>query len=148
MATSDIYSDDLEAQRQATRTKAEIQSDKGLLEGRSKQDYRFARSSLDRALQRNISEISDDFASRGLWNSGIRQSAQADAAENYVDDIGQANLALQRELENLSRSSTKGMLGVNTGLEGQLFSSTNGGMNAVLQRALNDARARNPINYG
>lgn len=146
MATSDIYADEATARRQAERTKAEITSDETLLKGRANQDYRFTRSTLDRALQKGISQISDDFASRGLYRSGIRAGAQSEMGEAYIDDIGQANLTLQRELENLARASTKGMLGVNTGMESALFESTRGGMNSVLQRALNDARARNPMN--
>lgn len=149
MATSsptstDIYASEDAARRQAERTKGEITSDQTLLQGRANQDYRFTRAALDRALQKNISSISDDFASRNMYRSGIRMGAQEEAGNNYANDIGQANMALQRELENLQRASTKGMLGVNTGLEGALFDSTAGGMNGVLQRALNDAKVRNP----
>ena len=96
MATdSDVYSDEAAARRNAERQRAETESDAALIRSRLNQDYRFTRSTLDRALQKGVSTISDDFAGRGLYLSGIRRQAQADLAEGYSNDIGSAAQSLQ-----------------------------------------------------
>jgi hypothetical protein len=143
MVDSNIYADQASAQRDAMRQRAEIGSDSQLLRGRYNQDFRFTRSALDRALQKGIGQISDDFASRNMYQSGIRKGVQGDLSEGYVDDIGQANMTLQRQLEDLTRAATKGNLGVQTGLEGSLFNSTQNGMQSILQNAMNRAKAGN-----
>lgn len=128
--------------RDATRRKAEIESDYKLGKSRVNQDFRFTRSALDRALKTNIGNTRDEFSARGLFNSGIRQGSEAEIGTDYASDLGLTNQALSRELENLSRGRTKGLLGVNTGLESSLIGSTGESLASILQRALNDARNR------
>lgn len=130
------------AKRNATRDTAEINSDYSLGKSRVNQDFRFTRSALDRALKNNVSENRNQFASQGLYNSGIRRGEDADIGTDYATNIGLTDQALSRELENLSRSRTKGLLGINTGLEGSLFGSTGESLSSILTRALNDAKAR------
>lgn len=139
-ASSNVLSGAAAAQRDAARTKAEIESDYTIGKSRVKQDYGNFRSALSRALQRNVKSTGDDFAGRGIWDSGMRKGAVADLGTDYASDIGNANTSYYRELENLGRSKTKGLLGVTTGLEGNLFQSTGESLSSILQRALNDAR--------
>jgi len=138
MATSQVS----QARRDAMRRRAEITSDYTLGKSRLKQDFRFTRSALDRALKGSVTEARDDFAGRGLYGSSIRKDEEADIGTEYAANLGLANQSLARELENLERSKTKGLLGISSGLEGVLIGSTGDSLAQILQRALNDARNR------
>lgn len=129
--------------RNAARKRAELESDYKLATSRTKADYGITKGALDRALKSNLGETRGDYASKGLYNSSIRTGEEADLGTAYTSDINNANMALQRELENLSRARTKGILGITTGLESGLFQSTGESLASVLQRALNSARSAN-----
>lgn len=138
MATSSVT----QARRDAIRRKAEIESDYTLGKSRVKQDYRFTKSALDRALRNNIVDTRDQMGAQGLTHSGIREAEEAQHGLDYTNELGLANQGLSRGLENLNRDRIKGMLGISTGMEGALISGTGESLQSILQRALNQARSR------
>lgn len=136
-----VSPDALEAQRQLQRLRGQALADKVLGQSRARQDYRQFANILNQGLSRDKQSIMDDFASRGLYNSGIRQGVEGEAVEDYYNQIQSGGTTLQRQLEDLTRQSTRTQSGGYAGLEGALFQSTRGGVSNLLNQALNQAKS-------
>lgn len=140
-----------EQQAEFSRRRLGLQSDADLNNTRLDQDFGIAQGLLQRQSQQDQTDMGDQMASNGLFQSGIRVNAQGNIIRDYNDNLASLTLQRARGHEDIGRSLSSGLANIDYDQVNALAAATRQEAEAAQQRAQLQALAQQaalkPVQY-